>query len=154
MGPRGQCMFFVLCGIISAFLLCLCWSQRAKLVQQNLRLFWYLPAMLCLWYLHLEDLFPASGLFSSSNCKLSLIHYLKKMTCFRNNPSYFRRLFLYTERSGKREPQLNIVKDGTAILECRHWEHKRAYLPAFFPVEWPTIIAMFELTWNFKEYMK
>lgn len=67
------------------------------------------------------------------------------MTCFRNNPSYFRRLFPYTE---------NIVKDGTAVLECRHWEHKRAYLAMFFPVEWPTIIEMFELTWNFKETIK
>lgn len=87
----------VLCGIISAFLLCLCWSQIAKLVQQSLRLVWYLPAMLCLWYLHLEDIFPASGLFSSSKCKLSLTDNLKKMTCFRNNPSYFRKLFPYTK---------------------------------------------------------
>lgn len=65
--PRGQCMWVYPVGSFQLFL-CVCADPTTD---PGTGL--YLPAVLHLWYLHLEGLFPASGLFSSSNWKLSLI---------------------------------------------------------------------------------
>lgn len=66
-GPSGQCMWVYPVGSFQLFL-CVCADPTAE---PGTGL--YLPAVLRLWYLHLEGLSPASGLFSGSNWKLSLI---------------------------------------------------------------------------------
>lgn len=65
--PSGTCMLVYPVGSFQLFL-CVCADPTTE---PGTGL--YLPAVLPLWYLHLEGFFPASGLFSGSNWKLSLI---------------------------------------------------------------------------------
>lgn len=62
-GPRGLCMGVCRMGSRPRP----CPSQRAKLVQQNPSLLWYLPATVGLWYWE-----ESSRLLGSSSCKLCL----------------------------------------------------------------------------------
>lgn len=73
---RGKCMWVYPVGSFQLFL-CVCADPTTE---PGTGL--YLPAVSHLWYLHLEGLSPASGLFSSSEWKLALIIF------FRNNLSY------------------------------------------------------------------